>query len=489
MRPDASMQSARAVAILLTAIAAGAAAALLGSADRSAPALVLAAFAAGALFLGARAATGHWTSLAVLCCGFFAIYGLSGPLHAVMGERLADLFTWPYRTSTFLVQQGVATIGLATGLIVGMHLSSQRRGAPTSNTSASHAAVPLGIALGCVAAASLMELTTFVRVGGLPAVALGKAVYQSRASALPMTLPSDEVAALGIALVTLWFSAERGRRGAVQRRFALLAASGAALPVVGIALALGRRGPLFAWVLIGVLGATMHRPLRRLSRRLIALGVTLVLASGLLFASRATIAFGIATGDWQPFRKAITNGERIVTSLNPAESEFGAAFGNFSEYAHRGDMRPRLGTTYVAGLATLVPGFLYPGEKPVQITYEFRDRFFPSEAARGDVAGTGFSSILEAYLNFGTGGVLMLYALVGALLVALERWRHRPPYGPLAYLLLVPLTQSLHRSASSVVLGGLLLAIYLLIALRLAFLAMRIVAEAGRGRVAVLEAR
>ena len=480
MRPDKHTESMGAVAALLTAMAAGAVGAMAGSAGHGVPALWLTAAAATALFLGARAVTGHWSSLAVLCCGFFAIYGLSGPVHALMGGHLAELFTWPYRTSAFLVQQGVATIGLAAGLLAAMHRVPDDGDAAGTRQAPGNASIPLSIALGCLATASVMELTTLVRVGGLAVIALGKAEYQSRASALLLTLPSDEVAALGIALLALWFSVRRGRLGTTQRRLVILAASGAALPVVGIAIALGRRGPLFSWVLIGVIGVTMYQPLRRLSRRIVALGTTLVFASGLLFASRAAIAFGIASGDWQPLRQAITNRQRLVTSINPAESEFGAAFGNFSEYAHRGDMPPRLGTTYVEGLATLVPGFLYPGEKPVQITYEFRDRFFPSEAARGDVAGTGFSSILEAYLNLGTAGVLIMYALVGVLLCALEQWRHRPPYGPLAYLLLVPFTQSLHRSALSVVLGGGLLVIYLLIAVRLSLLARQMVSEGGR---------
>jgi hypothetical protein len=51
-------------------------------------------------------------------------------------------------------------------------------------------------------------------------------------------------------------------------------------------------------------------------------------------------------------------------------------------------------------------------------------------------------------------------------LLFVERLRRIGPYGRLAYLLFIPLTQSYHRSALSVVIGTAMLTAYLLIAVR-----------------------
>ncbi|MEN6396184.1 MAG: O-antigen polysaccharide polymerase Wzy, partial [Methanoregula sp.] len=141
--------------------------------------------------------------------------------------------------------------------------------------------------------------------------------------------------------------------------------------------------------------------------------------------------------------------KRTFKFMNPGMNEFGAAFGNFSEYVKSGDSTRRWGKTYVTALAVPVPSFLYPGEKPRQITYEFRDRFFSSERARGRIAGTAFSSVLEAYMNFGTAGVLGVYFLVGMALVFLERAKNilQPSAIASIYLLMLPLAQNFHRSS------------------------------------------
>ena len=469
------MRATTVSAVLVASIATGLLTSALASADAPVAAFTCATVGVLGLLIGGRGVVGHWAALVVLFCGFFALYGLSGPLHALMGERLSDLFTFPYRTSAFLVQQGFATAGLAAGLLAAAVLRSRDEPA---RTSARDFDFPIVAAVGCVAVASIFELINFVRVGGIAAVALGKAIYQSRAAEMTLTLPSDDMATLGLAMAALWFARFGAQRSARERLLAVVALLVAATPVLAIAIALGRRGPLFAWVLVLIVGAAMYAPVRRIPARALGGGIALIVVSGLLYASRAPLGYAVATGDWEPFQNAVTDVPRIVSALNPAESEFGAAFGNYSEFDHRGGEPRRYGTTYVKGLATLIPGSIYPGRKPIQITYEFRDRYFPSEASRGAIAGTGFSSILESYLNFGSGGVVMMYALFGWCLVSLERLRGAGPYGRLAYLLLIPITQSFHRSPLSVVLSTTMLTIYLLVATRGTTLALALVRQA-----------
>ena len=144
-----------------------------------------------------------------------------------------------------------------------------------------------------------------------------------------------------------------------------------------------------------------------------------------------------------------------MMALNPAATEFGAAFGNFSEFVSQGGERPRLGSSYLQSLLLPIPEFLYPGKKPGQIAYQFRDRFFPAMADAGAIAGTAYSSLLEAYVNFGIGGGLAVYFLLGCLLCLAERVRVSAAgiQWHLGYLLLVSSAVAFHRSDFSLLTG------------------------------------
>ncbi|WP_145979151.1 hypothetical protein [Gemmatimonas phototrophica] len=451
-----------------------AAAAMLAAMGHLAGAFGFAAAAALLLLWAARSVTGHWSALAVLFVGFFALYGLSGPLNVIAGAPLADIFAFPYRTTDYLQQQSLATLGLALGFSAFSLRSAVRAPQHTDATAgcASPAnapdalGIPFSTALLCLGLASAFEIVTFLRVGGLPALALGKAVYQSRASDLSMSLPSIELASFGFGLAAMWFAENSSRQDRIDRlrRAGLILLF--ALPVLGVALALGRRGPLFGWALVWIVGRSIYKPFRTIPPRLVLAAVALVTASGVLFAGRATLAFGVATGDWAPFLNTVTDAPRVIEAINPAGSEFGATFGNFSEYAMRANESPRLGDTYVAGLSTLIPQVLYPGQKPRTITYEFRDTFFPTEAARGAIASTGFSSIMEAYMNFRDAGVVLVYVVVGVVLLLTEQLRVAGPYSALFYLQLIPITQVFHRSELSLPLGVACLSLFLVLVVR-----------------------
>ena len=77
----------------------------------------------------------------------------------------------------------------------------------------------------------------------------------------------------------------------------------------------------------------------------------------------------------------------------------------------KGDYEFKYGESYVKGLLITIPSFLYPWEKPQQITYEFRDKYFAEEAKRSSIAGTAFSSIMESYWNFGYVGIVIMYII------------------------------------------------------------------------------
>ena len=120
------------------------------------------------------------------------------------------------------------------------------------------------------------------------------------------------------------------------------------------------------------------------------------------------------------FFERIFDSKRIIDVINPSSNEFGCTYGNFNKYIISGDNARLYGRSYIVGLTLPIPSFLYPGDKPLQITYQFRNTYFPIMISRSRIASTGFSSLLEAYWNFGMFGVMFMYFIYGLLICKLN---------------------------------------------------------------------
>ena len=107
-------------------------------------------------------------------------------------------------------------------------------------------------------------------------------------------------------------------------------------------------------------------------------------------------------------------------------------------------------------------------------------------AIAGDIAGYGYSPILEAYANFGTIGVAPAFFLFGLCLAVLERARARTGGFPviLLYLMVLPIAQQFHRSTfgNAVLSPGLWIVITILFASAIYRLAAWRVAPKPAGR-------
>lgn len=388
----------------------------------------------------ARSTTGNVANLAVVFAIFHAVYGLSGPATVLLGGQLPDLFRAPPATALFLACYGAATVGLA--LAFGLAPRTWLRGGQPSATADTWL---LPAAFGCGLVATSMELVNFVRAGGLPTVILGKAAYQSRVADLTLTLPSDQLALLAVALFALSIDREGGRSlwPRVVGFVALLS------PLAILMAALGHRALLLNWTVAALLGVRLSAPPRRVAPRLVAALVAIYFVLGWLFANRALIGVSVATGDWGALFRESMRSERLAVAFNPAANEFGAAFGNFSEFVAAGPQPKDLGASYLRALVLPIPSFAYPGNKPQQVSYEFRERFFPGESFAGSIAGTAYSALLEAYANFGLLGVAAVYLVVGIALASFEwlRQRFRSRIVAAGYLMMVPAAVAFHRSA------------------------------------------
>lgn len=401
----------------------------------------------------------YYNSLTFLFFIFFVLYGLSGPAAALYGTGIPTVFSKPYLVDEFLLGYALALsgfcIGVATAAMGYLRISHQRLpNSPwylPSKLTWHYEAKPL-IYMGWFFAvlATGMELVNLWRGGGVNALLLGKAYYQGVVSDLLGTLPSGELLQLSAASLSLGIASSIRN---IKRHRLPLSVFGVwllcSLPLLTFYVILGERSILLVVVVILLLGTFYLRVIHHVPRRIWMGTVILYVLAALLYGVRGELGWVLQTGDTQILRARLMTGEFWAQVLNPAHNEFGAPFGNFNTYRLLAREEPLYwGTTYLVGLTTFIPRFVWP-DKPISITYEFRNRFFSEWEQRSAIAGTAFSSILEAFMNFGYLGIAPIYALIGVLLTALEGYRIRSTslWGAFFYLLLAEFVIRFHRSS------------------------------------------
>ena len=399
------------------------------------------------LFL-VRSLWGTWFSISTVYLTFFGAYTLSGPFEVLFGSGTLHSFNPPYQSSLWLSLAGAALASLALGMFcVRLVVPPPTLFRPLRSA---EERTLFAVAVTLVVVASLGELTNFHRVGGLPTLLSGKAVYQAQVSALTLTFPSNQVGVVAFALLGVHLSRWCARLNQKLGHLAWFALC--SLPLVGIHVFLGRRLEVAAWLLALLLGYFARTQVARFPLKLAAVLLCLYVLAAPLYAFRWAFPMLVLR---QPIHMDTHEALRYaLAALNPARNEFGAPFGNFSTYANSGRRELLLGASYLEDIATAIPAFLYPGRRPTSVVYTFRDEFFPEKRERSDIAGTAFSSILEAYMNFGALGPLVFTGF-GALLSALEalRFYSRSPYMLTFYATFSTYALAAHRSSTGGMFG------------------------------------
>lgn len=380
---------------------------------------------------------------------FSVLYGLSGPINAYWGEGLADIFGSFYDVGSFLIVFSISNIGLLYGVIFYKFTNNKYSGDAKKNldTLILKKETFLNLAVFLSFVSMIFEITNFLRVGGFSALIRGKAYYQSIISELTFTLPSDYFVDMAFVFMALYIGTNlyQKRRNNKAKIIQFLIYM---IPYLLINIFLGKRGVLLSIVLIIFVGITFFNPIKNIKPKLLVIVLSLYIVMGFLYANRGITSLLLT--DTDTFLDMAFNKERIVKALNPGINEFGAPFGNFNMfYIHSNDKYTLLfGESYVKGLLLMIPSFAYPGEKPQQIAYVFRDTYFPSEASRGSIAGTAFSSILEAYWNFSYVGVFFIYFFIGYILQKFDnKLKYKNSLFTVIYVSIIPLTVRFHRVA------------------------------------------
>jgi oligosaccharide repeat unit polymerase len=403
--------------------------------------------------LWVRGINENYTNLTLFFVVFSTLYGISGPISVLWGEGLDKLFSNPYNTKYFLISYALANIGLVFGVILFNFIENKIKHKPlncSNNLNLSNIQnkiFNIGIVIALIT--SISELINLLRIGGFELLFSGKAIYQSLVSQLTLTLPSADLAIISCSLIGLYLGLmDKGKEKTkwinVKVNYYLMCLS----PYLIIKIILGQRGVLLSLIICTFIGITYFKPLKSIKLKLIVVVGIIYVFMSLLYANRSIVS--LIFDEPKLFFEKAFNSKRIINSLKPESNEFGAAYGNYSQFYEKygNTFKPRLGETYAKGLLMPIPSFLYPGVKPTQITYEFRDEFFASEANRGTIAGTAFSSILEAYINFKYVGVLFIYLLIGYFLQKIDKiYQNKSLFFTILYIASFSQTVNFHRSA------------------------------------------
>lgn len=410
---------------------------------------------------------GGYTNLTIIFYGFSILYGLSGPVAVYWGEGLHSIFGYNFNVSIFLIAYSLSNVGFIIGVILYNSINANRNKKKLVNDNVieyfeKNKKMFITLAVFLAFISMIFEIVNFVRVGGFYTIMSGKAAYQSAVSELTLSLPSRNLAELGFVLLSIYMAITLYKKSSVSKlkMFLYIVFS---VPYFSLTIFLGKRGVILSFLMILIMGLSFFKPLKRIKAKLVIILVILYIFTGFLYANRGIASLLIT--DTEYFVDVAFNKERIVKALNPGAQEFGAPFGNFNKFytQNNGDYQLILGESYLRGLALPIPSFMYPGEKPQQIGYIFRDIYFPSEAARGSIAGTAFSSILEAYWNFSYSGIIMIYFLLAYFLQFLDKkYKYKSRFSSIVYLVAVPQVITFHRTSMGNVFASMIINIILI---------------------------
>lgn len=344
---------------------------------------------------------------------FFSLYNYSAAISLLFFNTFYESDINQDNISVYLRMANLALVGIYIAVLISKHhQASQESSRPSKRL---YHIKPLAIYLTIILAV-IFEAVNFSRVGGIATVIMGKAVYQGKLSELFLTLPSSQMADVGIALLGLCLSERREKKKIVLTFITLFS------PFLALTLFLGQRGPILGWIMILFFSYNLNKDIYNIKfKTLLLVGLSYLGMVG-IYMTRAIAGHGLETGKISVVTDYVKEG-KFSDNANPANNEFGAGFLNFINYIKSpSELVSFPGESYIEGTVIIIPSFLYPGDKPIQITYRFRDKYFSGYGEKSSIAGTGFSSLLEAYINFGAVGVVLVYFLVGLLILKLDKF-------------------------------------------------------------------
>lgn len=366
-------------------------------------------------------------SLTLVFWLFSALYALAVPVSIVLGEDTDPTFiagNLAKNVNPFLVAYALSCIGFIMGqLQIGQSNRKCNGKSVKRNKQSLDVNFLIRGAILSAFLASLFEVINLFRVGGVEMLFVGKAIYQANVGDLFLTLPSATMYTICGLFCGMLIAHQKIIMQKSKVKTCLFFCILCLCPFVICKMLLGMRGALASAILTGIASYTVLVPIKRISCKILFYIALIYIFMVFLYTNRSIVSLLLSNPG--NFISTAFDIERLSSNFNPGNSEFGAAFGNFCVFFEKygTEFSEYFGLTYLQGFAVPIPSFLYPGEKPLQITYAFRDEFFAAWASRSRIASTGFSSILEGYVNGGFLGVFLAYFIWGILLKIADKIR------------------------------------------------------------------
>lgn len=158
--------------------------------------------------------------------------------------------------------------------------------------------------------------------------------------------------------------------------------------------------------IVGVLAVIKPETLRLKARTLIVMAAAYCLF--IVFGYARNYISSIATGETSTSQALSDVNDQMSSDwLTPEHSEFAGPYLSLL-MAVSGHSEGLNGATYYESFLTVLPRFMYPGQKPELLTHEF-DR--QMHRGGGAISGWGYNPVAEAYVNFGVAGVSVIFVL------------------------------------------------------------------------------
>lgn len=399
------------------------------------------------IFFYAKKVNNNYFNILTIFSGFHFLYGVSGPISLLWGNGLKKIYGNIFNLSSYLVAYSLATTGLFLGIVILTEFFTKEKNKNKiikKTLENRHKNFFLMSSFFIAFSTSFGEFINFIRVGGISTLLKGKAVYQALSGDLIFTIPTSPLAIVALALAGVSFVMYKQENKKISKKSILIFII-LLMPYLFLKFILGQRGFLLSYLVMFFIIFSYMYPIKKITKKIVLVLVLGYFSMAILLVTRPVIKYLFT--DFSYFTEQVFDKKKIIVALNPGTNEFGCTFGNFNMLYTSNDYDFLYGKSYLNALTFSIPSYLYPGKKPQSITYQFRDTYFPKEQERSRIAGTAFSSILEAYWNFGFVGIFIVYFLFGILLIAIEKLLVRKnEFYLLFYFALAPTFITFHRS-------------------------------------------
>lgn len=364
-------------------------------------------------------------SLTSLFLLFFLLYGYSVPLSILFDLNIGEyrknyIFEWDKVDSTlmlFSLANNIALLGIYLVWIWRQSLSLQWSSLLKLKQAVSVVRIERMFIVSLLLS-FLFELINFIRAGAYAKLFQGKLLYQSSLADMGMLLPSElffYISTILLAwLVKIKYLKTRNVVYYFVFNFFYLSNN----------LIIGERGVLVNSLLMFLLVYFWDFSIKKIKSNTV-----FVLISAYLVFVGLTVSRNFFDDKRNLFtvlniiNYTKSNKETFEFVLNPANSEFCTSALNFRVYSKENiGQNYEYGLTYLHVFTQLLPRAINPFYSP-SITIQFRDRYFKERGENGSTGGTGYSSLMESYINFGLLGPFLIYGLVFGLLLYLENLR------------------------------------------------------------------